>query len=114
MKHLEVLVVTKNTTDLKVLNWKVSTVTNVETAIEKLQNRPYQVVAISNDISKTDRAKLDQIVALLFTNTILVAYTNETTLAEQVKSAYWSKNKPGASRNYLDNSFEIKLACSLN
>ncbi len=114
MKHLEVLVVTKNTTLPRILNWKVSTVNNVETAIEKLQQRPYKVVAISDKIDKTDKIKLQQLAPVLFNNVLLVDYSEEANLSDKVKSAYWSKNKPGVRRNFLDNSFEIKLANSIN
>ncbi|WP_028891957.1 hypothetical protein [Tenacibaculum sp. 47A_GOM-205m] len=114
MRHLKTLVVTKNTTMPKILNWQVSTVSNVETAIEKLYQQSYSVLAISEGINEIDRNKLKKIITVLFPEAIVVVYKNETTLSENVKKAYWSKNKPGAQRNYLDNSFEIKLAYSLN
>lgn len=114
MRHLKTLVVTESTTMPKILNWQVSTVSNVETAIEKLHQQPYNVLAISEEINEIDRNKLKKIITVLFPEAIVVTYKEETTLSENVKKAYWSKNKPGAQRNYLDNSFEIKLACSLN
>jgi len=114
MKHLEVLVLTSSTSVSKILNWKVSSVNNVETAIEKLQQRPYKVVAISKEISKTDRTKLNRITSVLFDELIVVDFKSDSALAETVKAAYWSKNKPAATPNYLDNSFEIKLANSIN
>ncbi|MBJ6366734.1 hypothetical protein [Snuella sedimenti] len=114
MRHLEVMVVTEQTTAQNILNWKVTTVTNVETAIERLQQRPYKVVAISDTIPKTEKSKLHQITAVLYDDTIIVEFGNDTPLAETVKKAYWSKNKPGSQRHYLDNSFEIQLANSIN
>lgn len=114
MRHLEVLVFTKNTTTPRILNWKVSTANNVETAIEKLQQRPFKVVAISSDISDSDKMKLNRLASILFDAIIMVEYSNETDLAKKVKTAYWSKNKPGYANTYLDNSFEIKLANSIN
>lgn len=114
MKHSEVLVVTENTTTPKILNWKVSTVNNVETAIEKLQNQSFKVVAISTNMSQIDKNKLQQMVAILFTNVVYVEYQDEEAIAHIVNTAYWAKNKPNFKRRYLDNSFEIKLAYSLN
>lgn len=52
MRHLNALVVTQNTTMTKILNWQVSTVTNVETAIEKLYQQAYKVLAISKDTNE--------------------------------------------------------------
>ncbi|MEW4924632.1 hypothetical protein [Algibacter sp. 2305UL17-15] len=114
MRHLEVLVLTNSTKVPRILNWKVSTVSNVEIAIEKLQERPYKVVAISTEIAESDKLKLYRLASVLFDNQILVEYTDDSTLEETVKSAYWSKNKPGNASHYLDNSFEIKLANSIN
>lgn len=114
MRHLEVLVVTKNTTKPRILNWKVSTVSHVETALETLQQRPYKVVAISNTITEIEKIKFNKIVSILWSDVIIVAYNHDDTLAEIVKAAYWSTNKPRADRNYLDNSFDIKLASSIN
>ncbi|WP_162880258.1 hypothetical protein [Mariniflexile rhizosphaerae] len=114
MKHSEVLVVTENTTTPKILNWKVSTVNNVETAIEKLQNQSFKVVAISTNMSQIDKNKLQQMVAILSTNVVYVEYPDEERIAHIVNAAYWAKNKPNFKRRYLDNSFEIKLAYSLN
>ena len=114
MKHLEVLVVTEKTIISKILNWKMDTVKCVESAIEKLHQCPYKVVAVSNDIKEIDKLKLAQIISVLFNEVIFVTYNEELSLSETVKSAYWSKNKPRVNRTYLDNSFEIKLANSLN
>jgi DNA-binding NtrC family response regulator len=114
MRHLEVLVVTEKTTETRVLNWKVSTVTDVETAIENVQQRPYQVVAISNTISEMNRTKLHLILPVLSNDILVVDYTADANVSEIVKNAYWSKNKPHATRNYLDNSFEMTLANSLD
>lgn len=114
MKHLEVLVITKNTTIPKILNWKVSTINNVETAIEKLQVQPYAILAISNTIDEIDKVKVQQIAPVLSKHTIVVDYTSDNLLSEIVKTAYWSKNKPDATRAYLDNAFELQLANSLN
>jgi len=114
MKHLEVLVVTKKTTSVRILNWKVSTVTDAETAIETLQHHPFQVVAISHSISELDRNKLIQLAPVLFSSAILMEFKDENNLSEQVKTAYWSKRRPDSKRNYLDNSFEITLAHSIN
>jgi hypothetical protein len=113
MRHLEVLVFTKSTTTPSVLNWKVTTVNEMETVIEKLQQRPYKVVAISKDMSDTDKLKLRRLASVLFNQLILVDYDDEATLADTVKTAYWSKNKPDAARHYLDNAFELKLANSI-
>lgn len=110
MRHLEVLVFTNSTIVPRILNWKVSTVSNVEIIIEKLQQRPYKVLAISTKISQSDKKKLYRLKSVLFENIILVEYTDNSNLEEAVKTTYWSKNKPDNSRNYLDNSFEIKLA----
>ena len=114
MKHLEVLVFTKSTTTPKILNWKVSTVDNVETVIENLQQRPYKVVAISKEISAIDKIKLNRLASLLFDTLIVVEYNNEADLTEKVNTGYWSKNKPGSSNTYLDNAFEIKLTNSIH
>ena len=114
MRHLEVLVVTEKTTETRVLNWKVSTVTDVETAIENVQQRPYQVVAISNTISEMDRTKLHLILPVLYNDILVVDYIDDANVSEIVKNAYWGKNKPHATRNYLDNSFEMTLANSLD
>ncbi|WP_428740352.1 hypothetical protein [Tenacibaculum sp.] len=114
MRHLKTLVVTKNTTMPKILNWQVSTVSNVETAIEKLYQQPYKVLAISKDTKDIDKNKLQKIITVLFPESIIVEYKDEAALSESVKQGYWSKNKPEMQRNYLDNSFEMKLACSLN
>ncbi|MDO6675673.1 hypothetical protein Q4517_08920 [Tenacibaculum sp. 1_MG-2023] len=113
MRHLKTLVVTKNTTMPKILNWQVSTVPNVETAIEKLYQQAYKVLAISKDTNEIDKNKLQKIITVLFPNAILVEFRNESTLSESVKSVYWTKNKPQLQRSYLDNSFEIELANSL-
>lgn len=114
MRHLEVLVVSKDTTVSRILNWKISTVYTIEIAIEKMQQRPYNVVAISNKFNIEDKAKLSQIISILYDEAILVEYDDDKTLAETVKAAYWSANKPKNQNNYLDNSFEIKLANSIN
>lgn len=110
MRHLEILVLTNSTSIPRILNWKVSTVSNVEIIIEKLQQRPYKVLAISTKVSESDKKKLYRLKSVLFENIILVEYTDNSNLEEAVKTAYWSKNKPDNPRNYLDNSFEIKLA----
>ncbi|AUC81420.1 hypothetical protein [Lacinutrix sp. Bg11-31] len=114
MKHLEVLVVTKYTTTQRILNWQVFTVDTIETAIEKLQQQPYKVVAISHNFNEVDKRKLNQILSILDNTIILVEYNNDKSLSETVKASYWPKNKPGAERNYLDNWFEIKLANSIH
>lgn len=114
MRHLEVLVVTEKTTKVKVLNWKVSVVNNVEIAIEKLQQRSYKVVAISDEISKTDKSKLQQIINVLFENITVIVYNNDETLAKMIKNAYWNKYRPNVDNKYLDNAFEIQLAYKLN
>jgi len=113
MRHSEVLVITQNTKTPRILNWKVSTVNNVETAIEKLQQRPYKVVAISSEISETDQLKLSRLITILFDEIILVTYSDVSTLSEKVSRSYWSKKTPNATSNYLDNSFEMKLASSI-
>ncbi|WP_440121610.1 hypothetical protein [Tenacibaculum sp. Ill] len=113
MRHLNALVVTQNTTMAKILNWQVSTVTNVETAIEKLHQQTYNVLAISKETKEVDKNKLQKIITVLFPNAILVEFNNESTLSESVKNGYWSKNKPQLKRSYLDNSFDIELASSL-
>ncbi|TDQ25561.1 hypothetical protein [Tenacibaculum caenipelagi] len=114
MRHLKTLVVTKNTTMPKILNWQVSTVSNVETAIEKLYQQTYKVLAISKDTKEIDKNKLQKIITVLFPEAIIVEYKDEAALSKSVKQGYWSKNKPEMKRNYLDNSFEMKLSCSLN
>ncbi len=114
MRHLEVLVVSKDTTIPRILNWKVSTVDTIEMAIEKIQQRPYNVVAISNKFNRIDKVKLSQVVSVLSDNAILVEYTDNKILAETVKAAYWRANKPSSQSNYLDNSFEITLANRIN
>lgn len=114
MRHLEVLVITKDTTTPKILNWKVSTVNNVETAIEKLQAQPYAILAISNTIDEIDKIKVQQIAPVLSKQIIVVSYNIDSLLSEIVKTAYWSKNKPDVAREYLDNAFELQLANSLN
>jgi len=43
MRHLKTLVVSQNASMPKILNWQVSTVPNVETAIEKLYQQIYNV-----------------------------------------------------------------------
>lgn len=113
MKHLEVLIITENNTRPKILNWKVSIVNNIETAIEKLQQQSYKVIVISNSFNKMDKKKLRQITTF-YNDVILVDYNDNKNLAEIVKRAYWLRNKPDNKSNYLDNSFEIKLANSLN
>ena len=113
MKHLEVLIITKNNTAPKILNWKVSIVNNIETAIEKLQEQPYKVVVISNSFNKRDKNMLRQII-IFFNDVIFVDYNDNKNLTETVKRAYWLKNKPGIKSNYLDISFEIRLLNSLN
>jgi|SRR5690554_2252328 len=114
MRHQNVLVFTNSTTDLRILNWNVSTVNHIETAIEALQLQPYKVVAMSKEISKTDQLKLRALASILCSEVILVAYTDEASLSETVISAYKSQKKPRNTINYLDNSFEIALANSLN
>ncbi|WP_225036964.1 hypothetical protein [Winogradskyella sp. SM1960] len=114
MRHLKVLVVTRDTTIPKVLNWKVSTVNAVEIAIEKLQQQAYNVVAISNTFNIEDKSKLSQVISILYDDATLVEYTDNKTISETVKTSYWRKNKPNTQSNYLDNSFEIKLANSIN
>ncbi|AZJ31663.1 hypothetical protein SAMN05444344_2401 [Tenacibaculum mesophilum] len=114
MRHLKTLVVTKNTTKPKILNWQVSTVPDVETAIEKLHQQIYKVLAISKDTKEVEKNKLQKIITVLFPEAIIVEYKDETALSESVKQGYWSKNKPEIQRNYFDNSFEMELAASLN
>ncbi len=114
MRHLKTLVLTQSATLPKVLNWEVLKVANVETAIEKLHQNTYQVVAISKDLDSKNQNKLDKIVSLLFPEVIVVKYESAETLSKNIKQAYWSKNKPTLKRSYLDNSFEIQLANKLN
>lgn len=114
MKHLEVLVFTNNTLTPRIINWKVATVNQVEVAIEKLQQRPYNVVAISKAVSNSDKMKLQRLISILFDSMIVVEYNNETDVSEKVKTAYWSVHRPDTKRDYLDNAFEIKLAHSIN
>lgn len=113
MRHLKSLVVTTNTAMPKILNWQVSTVPNVETAIEKLYQQAYKVIAVSKETNEIDKSKLQKIITVLFPNTVLVEFGSESTLAENVKKGYWSKNKPQLQRSYIDNSFDIELASSL-
>lgn len=113
MIHQEVLVITDKNTSPKILNWKVSTVDAVETAIEKLQYNTYKIIALSNSLPRTEKSKLKRITTILFENTIVVKFSNNLTLPEKINRAYWSKNKP-KKNYYLDNSFEIKLASSIN
>lgn len=114
MKHLEVLVVTDKIATPKVLNWRVSITNNIETAVERLQLQPYKVVAISNTFNETDKRKLSQLLPVLNSHSILVEFSDDKNLSESIKTAYWRKNKPSFKRNYLDNSFEIKLVNSVN
>lgn len=113
MRHLKTLVVCQNTTAPKILNWQVSTVPNVETAIEKLYQQTYKVLAISKDTNEIDKKKLQKIITVLFPHAILVEFSNESALSNSVKNGYWSKNRPKLQRSYLDNSFDIELASSL-
>lgn len=110
MRHSEVLVVTKNTTTPSIINWKVSTTNNVDTAIEKVQQRPYKVVAISNTYTEAERLKLRQILTVLKNQAIILEYKDELTLETEVKTAYFANKKLNFGSSYLDNSFEIKLA----
>ncbi|GGH42224.1 hypothetical protein IA57_12045 [Mangrovimonas yunxiaonensis] len=114
MRHLKTLVVTKHATRPSILNWQVLTVDNVETAIEKFQQDTYHVLAISENINETDSNKLKKIITMLSPEAIILDYKDEGILSDEVKTAYWSKNKPGMQRRYLDNAFDIKLACSLH
>ncbi|CAM1362164.1 conserved hypothetical protein [Tenacibaculum sediminilitoris] len=113
MRHLKTLVVTKNITAPKILNWEVSAVNNIETAIEKLYQQAYNVLAISKETEEINKSKLRKIITVLFPNTILVEFREISKLSESVKNGYWSKNKPELQRSYLDNSFDIELASSL-
>ncbi|WGH76458.1 hypothetical protein P8625_04670 [Tenacibaculum tangerinum] len=113
MKHLKTLVVTKSSAVPKILNWQVSTVVTIETAIEKLYEQTYSVVAISKETNEIDKNKLQKIGTLLFPDVTIVEFANESKLSESVKNGYWSKHKPLLQRSYLDNSFEIELANSL-
>lgn len=113
MRHSEVLVITENTTTPTILNWKVSTVSSVDSAIEKVQLRPYKVVAIANTFKDAEKAKLRQIVQILDEKLIVVEYTDESSLTLNVKTAYFANKKLNSKSNYLDNSFELKLATSL-
>lgn len=113
MKHLGVLVITAEAKIPSILNWKVSTVDTVETAIEKIQQRPYNVVAISYAFNEADKLKLSRILPIVYEDAILVEYSDLQSLSEHVKAAYRRKNKPNSRLKYLDNSFEIKFANSI-
>lgn len=114
MRHLEVLVVTPKTTIPKVLNWKVTMVNTAEIAIEKIQQKPYQVIAISSKVNEFENNKLNQIAKLLSKDILVVNFDDVANLSNTIKRAYWTKNKPNTTGNYLDNSFEIKLANSIH
>ncbi|MEP5253523.1 MAG: hypothetical protein ABJL43_09340 [Maribacter dokdonensis] len=110
MRHLEVLVVTKSTTNPRILNWKVSTVRHVEQVIEHLQQHHFAVVALSSTLSEPDKKKLNTLLPLLKEDLVLVEYTEDSNLAETVKAAYWKTKLPNAQTNYLDNSLVLNLA----
>ena len=110
MRHSEVLVVTKSTTTPSIINWKVSTTNNVDTAIEKLQQHPYKVVAISNTYPEAEKLKLRQILTVLENQAIILEFKEESNLELEVKTAYFANKKLNFRSNYLDNSFKIKLA----
>ena len=113
MRHLEVLVVSKNTIPTKV-NWKITNLSLVEKAIEQLYHHKYKVVAIAADVDSIEKKKLQQLLKRSFSEIPVTEFNNANNLAEAIHTAYWSKKRTYNKNTFLDNSFELQLANKLS
>lgn len=113
MKHLKALVISNTKPTIKILNWKLDRVQNVEGALAILQQRDYRIIAIHNAIPKTEKQKLKAIAKLFNNSTSIISYTTEEELIGSIKQAFRNQKRKSLSHNYMDNAFEMELACKL-
>ncbi|MFV0540093.1 MAG: hypothetical protein ACK5MZ_02510 [Aestuariibaculum sp.] len=114
MNTLKVLVVANQNVNVKILNWKIDKVVNVETALTILQQHDYKIIAVSTDIAEIEINKLRTIANLFNHNVSVVCFSNEEELATNVKQAFRSQKKAALNHRFLDNAFEMELACKIN
>ncbi|MFV0564417.1 MAG: hypothetical protein ACK5NB_01150 [Flavobacteriaceae bacterium] len=114
MNTLKALVILNTKITPKILNWTIETVAQTEDALGILQHRNYSVVAISEAIPETEKLKIEAVAPLFNPNVSVVRFNGEADLENNIKQAFRTKKKAALQHNFLDNAFEMELACKLN
>lgn len=109
MRNLEVLVVTPFKETPKVLNWKLTTMDNIDQAIEKIQTSAFKVLAIQNSMDELEKTRLKKLSQLLDSNLVVVEFENANELDRKVNETYWKSKKYTSNLVYHDNSFGLEL-----
>ena len=109
MRNLEVLVVMPFQETPKVLNWKVTTVNEIDAAIEKIQTTAFKVLAIQNSIDELEKIRVKKLAYLLDPDLVVVEFENANELDRKVNETYWKSKKYKSNLVYHDNSFGLEL-----
>lgn len=113
MKQLKALVISNKKIANKILNWELDRIQSVEDALAILQQQNYRIIAINNAIPETEKHKLEAI-AKLFNNSVsVISYATEEELRGGIKQAFRNQKRKSLNHNYMDNAFEMELACKL-
>ena len=110
MRHLEVLVVYPFKENIKVSNWKVTTVENVETALEKIQSNTFKVLAIYTKLDEFEKSRLKKLSNILDENIQTLEFDNYNELETSVKRLYWDHGNHQFKSVVHDNSFGLELS----
>lgn len=114
MKHFKALIISNQSITAKILNWKLDKVETVEKALTILQQQDYRIVAIDNSFDETDKQKLDAIAKLFNKEVIIATFSTNEGLKMNISRAYRNQRAVSIKNKFLDNAFEIELACKLN
>ena len=110
MRRLEVLVVYPFKENIKVSNWKVTTVENVETALEKIQSNTFKVLAIYTKLDEFEKSRLKKLSNILDENIQTLEFDNYNELETTVKRLYWDHGNHQFKSVVHDNSFGLELS----
>lgn len=114
MKHFKALVISDQNTTAKILNWKLDTVKNVEDALAILRHQDYRIIAVDNTIEKADRQKLEAIAKLFNNEVSVISFSTDGELMANIGQAFRNQRAASLSHKFLDNAFEMELACKIN
>ncbi len=112
--QLKALVVSNRNISVKILNWTLESAYSVEDALAILQRQDYRIIAVDVAIEDSEKQKLESIAKLFNESVSIVHFSTEKELEINIKGAFRIQKMAFLNHNYLDNAFEMELACKLN
>ncbi len=112
--QLQALVVSNQNFYTKILNWKLEYTKTAEDALMLIQEKKHCIIAIDNAMEHTEKLKVKAIASLLNETILIVCFSTEKDLEVNIKQAFRSQRASSIQHKFLDNAFEIELACNLN